>query len=136
MISEIVDLTGRTTGQVFIYTILANGEKVLKHHLKNALTADAPRIMARSLGGDAAMNIQTISIRGAGITLAISEVSSTYPNINEVLFTAVFEAESFDGDYDTLWLNATGFTFSEITGLTLNKDPDEKIAIAWLLTIT
>lgn len=98
----------------------------------NAIIANGPIILARLLGGSGYHLNRISAIEANAVIFTAENLDVTYPNFNEVLFTALFQAEDFDSHIDELQLlSSIGGTFSRVTGLDITKDSGTNMGVQW-----
>jgi archaellin len=125
-------------GWIKIYGILPDGSKVVLADQHNAVVANALTVMAKALGGDLDAGLNRIKVKKAGVTLSnnSSALIVSYPASNEVQFNGRFIESSFNDTFDEITLESTvQGMFSQVVGLSINKDNTMQMEIEWKLTI-
>lgn len=134
-----IDIT-KIKGLVELEILDSNTGRVIeKYTLHNALTSDAPLVLAKCLSGDATYAINAVSAYKAGNPLATVDVTTiTYPSANSVEFYALFSTTDFNDTLDELRLvcNDAPVDFSQLTGLSILKDNTKSMAVTWKVTTT
>jgi len=102
----------------------------------NAVTVNAPEIVATTLGG---VNnwLNVITPAASSVILAYgANHTVTFPTPNQVQFTAEFDGPSFNGTFDELKLSSLSLgDFSTKTGLAITKTNTQSMYVQWTLNI-
>ena len=137
MIKDIISLSA--SGVVSFYAINSTGQMNLLTR-KNAILPNAKYLISRLLMKDSAANITNVRIYNGGVLKADNVITNyTYVNPNEVEYSSLFPAASFEGAYDKITLGASDSVnmgdFSQAIGLALNKLIADDLLIAWNIKI-
>lgn len=102
----------------------------------NALVSNYLNILRRTLSGENNFKLDRIRIKNQGTELTSSPITQiSYPVPNQVRYIALFEAPSFNGEFDEVNLYSDqGGLFSVIENLNLEKDANTALQIEWKLT--
>lgn len=125
-------------GWITIYAITKTGERILLEDRKNALVANARKIIAHCLGGDMVYAPNQISVYKASVLVATTpSVTINYPvGDDKVRINGRFDEASFNDTVDEIKLeSAGGGIFSQVGSLSLLKTNAIQLEIEWVLTI-
>jgi len=125
-------------GVISIYTLDTNG----KHELltrNNTILANAVNLVASIMAGVTAAGITNIRVYN-GVTLKANGLitAKSNPTVNSVKFEALFNAASFNGNFDNAKLgpadSGTLGNFAEGTFAVQNKLNTEQLLVTWEIT--